>query len=258
MKNYISLICVLSLCGLIMQDATADEIIKLRAGGSNNSYQLDFIPLTPTASNPALTPFATTSYSGTNYGITFLLGESAYIDIAASSGTGTYNRPLYVGTLQRNDTAFILGMNAGSMSSVIGNFYFGYKGGETKLTPPTTAPNGSSNLNFTAAGMVLGGGLGIPLAEGKAGLLGINLGLGVMGAKYTQQNIGFAAFSATADTALGFNFGLLYTLPITKNIGITLDYKNTSYIYTFDSGKTTQSEIDEKVTSTLASLYVKF
>jgi len=255
MKNYTSLICVLSLCTLIMQDATADEIIKLRAGASNNAYELDLIPV----NGVSQVPFASTSYSGTNYGITFLLGESAYIDIAGSTGTGTYNRPTYVGNLQRNDTAVILGMNAGSMSSVIGNFYFGYKSGETKLNPPATAPNGSSNLDFVASGMVLGGGLGIPLADGKAGLLGINLGLGIMGAKYDQQNVGSAPNStAHADTAFGFNYGLLYTFPFTKNFGITLDYKNTSYVYTFDSGLTTQTEIDEKVTSTLASLYVKF
>lgn len=251
MKNIISLICLLGTAAFVSQNALAEGGIKLRAGTSNNTYELNVTP-----STGAGYTFASSSYSGTNFGVTFLTSDTGYIDIAASNGTGTYNRPLYVGNLTRSDLAFILGANLGSPGGSMGNLYIGWKTGETKLAPPSTAPNGSSNLDFSANGLVGGGGMIFTL--GNAGAVGLNLGLGLMSGKYTQQNKGSAAATYKADYALGYSYGIGYSYPFTKNFGISADYKANSYNYVFDAGLTTESKLEEKFSSAVVSLFVKF
>lgn len=251
MKNFISLICLFCTAAFISQDALA-EGVKLRAGTSSNSYELNITPATGAGYT-----FATTTYTGTNFGITFLTSDSTYIDVAASSGTGTYNRPTYVGDLSRSDLAFIFGANLGSTSGTMGNLYAGYKTGETKLDPPTSAPAGSSHLNFKANGLVAGGGMIFPL--GGAGALGLNFGLGLMSGKYDLHNNGTTTTTTyNADYALGYSYGIGYSYPFTPNFGISLDYKANSYTYTFNAGLTTENKLEEKFNATVGSLYVKF
>jgi hypothetical protein len=251
MKTTFSLACTLIAAAFVSQAAMAQGI-KIRGGTSNNSYELNVTPAAAAGYN-----FATATYTGTNYGVTFLTSDSTYIDIAGSNGSGTYNRPTYIGDLSRSDLAFVFGVNFGDTTSNIGNLYVGYKTGETKLDPPTSAPAGSSHLNFKANGLVTGGGLIIPL--GGAGALGLNLGLGLMSGKYDLHNNGSTTTTTyNADYALGYSYGIGYSYPFTQNFGISLDYKANSYTYTFNAGLTTENSLEEKFNSTVGSLYVKF
>ena len=115
-------------------------------------------------------------------------------------------------------------------------------------------PGFTTSSNFKTDGFIFGGGLGIPAAGGSVGL---SLGMGVMSGQYDSTSLGVTTENK-ADMAFGFSYGISYTLPFTKNFGISADYKANLYNYTFDSGLTTEWSMTEKFNSTGVSLYAKF
>lgn len=244
---------------LVSQSALAE--VKIRAGAGASSYKLggDYTG-------------ATSDYTSTNLGLTFAADNGFYVDLAGSSGSGkhdgwaTANSPTTIcgGTscgntasadedFKRNDYALIAGKSFLNPNNGIAvTFYGGYKGGTTTLGAQNAGLLWTEE-KFDTQGLVFGGGASFPIAQGRAGAVGVNLGLGLMSAKWTDNN----GFSVKSKTAVGVSLGASYTYPITSNFGVIADYKANSYSYNF--GDTANPFTVNETFSTLGgSLYVKF
>lgn len=251
MKKAITLVCLCGAAALVSQSAMADGI-KIRGGVTNNDYTLEDTPY-------GVSPYtvAKSSYSGTSLGLTWMMSDTAYLDFASSSGSGTYDR-IYSNTapvkadFTRSDNAIILGAYIPNAGGSTGNVYVGWKDGTTTLGRALNRSTLTS-FDFKASGLVFGGGIGIPAAGGTVGLSG---GMGIMTGKLGVTTT--RTTTLTADYTFGFSYGLSYSYAFTPNFGISADYKGNLYNYTFDSGLTSQEVMNETFTTKGASLYLKF
>lgn len=259
MKKITMLVYLLGASALVSQGAMASGF-KVRGGVTNNAYSTDFSPAATTGN-----PYATSSFSGTAFGATWLVDDTMYVDYAMSSGSGTReskfsNTVSFSTDLTRTDNAIVLGSTSvGATGGTATNLYVGWKSGETKMAaPPLVLPGGQitnqSQRNFSSSGFIFGGGVGIPAAGGSVGL---SLGMGLMSGKYDIVQP-LTTTNYKADMAIGYSLGIGYSYPFTPNIGIAADYKYNSYNYVFDSGLTTEWSLNEKLTTTAFSLWAKF
>jgi hypothetical protein len=228
----------------------AEDSIKVRAGFANNNYELNLEDGSTFVGGPVKT---------TNLGITFLTSETGYVDISISSGSGDstetlYPRPAYA--LDRSDFAIVFGSNKLHDDGKVTNMYIGYKSGETTMVSPEDASWWGNTINFEAAGLVVGGGLAIPVPIG--GAVSLTGGLGLMSGDYSYSLTSGYAYSKTADYTFGFSYGIGYTYPINNSVGVSVDYKASSYSYTFDAGLSTEEILDEKISGVGVSIYAKF
>jgi len=242
------------------QSALAE--VKLRVGAASSDYKLsgDYIQ-------------ATSSYSPITAGLTFASDSGFYVDLAYTDGKGkhdgwkTANFPtIACGStscfnaasasedFKRNDYALIFGgSHLNRDNGVATTVYVGLKGGQTTLDAQRAAVAWKSET-FDTVGVVFGGGASFPISQGKAGAVGVNLGLGVMGGTWKDTT----GFSAKAKTTIGYSLGASYTYPITSNFGVAVDYKLNAYNYKFAwSGNRTVS-ITEGISTLGATAYVKF
>lgn len=247
---------------LISQSALAE--VRLRAGTGTSTYELggDYIK-------------AKSTYNPTAVGATFSWDTGttgAYVDLAYASGTGHHDGWAYIGTpsesFKRTDWALTGGaVFLNPNSGIAGNFYVGLKGGTTTLgankaaliafpfATPYTASTAWNEESFETAGVIFGGGASFPIAQGRGGAVGVNLGLGLMGATWKDDSV--SGYSAKAKTAVGGSIGANYTFPFTSNFGVTADYKYHSYSYNF--GDTADPfTVTEKISTLTGFLYVKF
>ncbi len=240
---------------LVSQSAFAE--IKIRAGAGSSTYELsgDYIK-------------AKSTYSPTALGVTFSSDTSAagaYLDLAFSGGSGNHDGWTRLGTpsesFKRQDFALTGGaVFLNQNNGVAGNVYVGIKTGSTKLgaNRATIAAAGYtypwSEETFDTAGVIFGGGASFPIAGGRAGSVGVNAGLGIMGATW-KDNSGH--FEQKAKTAVGGSLGVNYTFPFTPNFGVTADYKYQAYSYKFGDANP-QFTVDEKFSTLMGLLYVKF
>jgi hypothetical protein len=244
---------------LVSQSALAE--VKLRAGVGASSYKLggDYTG-------------AKSDYNSTNVGVTFAADNGFYVDLAGSSGSGkhdgwaTANAPTTIcgGTscgnvasaeedFKRSDYALIVGgSHLNQNNGIAVTFYGGLKGGTTTLGAKNAGLTWTEE-KFETQGVVFGGGASFPIAQGRAGAVGVNLGLGIMSAKWTDNN----GYNVKSNTAVGFSLGASYTYPITSNFGVVADYKLNAYSYAF--GDTANPFTVNEAFSTLGgSIYVKF
>ena len=139
-------------------------------------------------------------------------------------------------------------------NGIAGNVYVGLKGGSTTLAAKNTGLPWSEET-FDSTGVVFGGAAGFPVASGRAGFVGVNAGLGIMGATWKDNSP--SQFNAKAKTAVGGSLGVNYTFPFSRNFGVTADYKFQSYSYNF--GDTANPfKVSEKFSTLMAILYAKF
>lgn len=249
---------------LVSQSALAE--VKLRAGVASAAYELggDYTK-------------AKSTYNPTTVGVTFSGTDSAaggYVDLSYTSGSGkhngwaTANAPTTIcgGTscgnvaspsedFKRSDYALTGGaIFLNRDNGIAGNIYVGLKGGTTTLGAKNAGLLWTEET-MDQFGVVFGGGASFPIASGRAGSVGVNLGLGVMGATWKDST----GWSAKSKTAVGFSFGANYTYPITSNFGVVADFKSQSYSYQFKFGNNTQYfKFNEGVTSLGLLAYVKF
>jgi hypothetical protein len=250
-KKTIALVCLCGAAALVSQSAMADGI-KIRGGVTSNDYTLEDTPY-----NSSPYTVAKSTYSGTNLGLTWMMSDTAYLDFATSNGSGTYdriysNRAPVQSDFTRSDNAIILGAYIPNAGGSTGNVYVGWKDGKTTLGRALNYSTPTS-FDFTASGLVFGGGIGIPAVGGTIGLSG---GMGIMSGKLVKTTTTTSTLSA--DYTFGFSYGISYSYAFTPNFGISADYKGNLYNYTFDSGLTTQETINETFTTKGASLYLKF
>lgn len=234
--------------------------VKIRAGTGSSTYELSGDYIT-----------ATSTYSPATLGATFSWGggrTGGYVDLALSGGTGTHDGWAYIGapeqSFKRSDFAVTGGVVfLNQNNGIAGNVYVGLKTGTTTLganraaliADGYTANTAWTEEKFNTAGVILGGGVSFPIAGGRAGSVGVNLGIGIMGATWEDNSA--AGFSATANTAVGGSIGANYTFPFSSHFGVTADYKYQSYSYNFGD-TTTPFTIDEKFSTLMGTLYVKF
>jgi hypothetical protein len=237
--------------------------VKIRAGAGSSTYELggDYI-------------HAKSTYSPTAFGVTFssdTAANGAYIDLGYSSGTGHHDGWAYLGTpaesFKRQDIALTGGVVfLNQNNGIAGNVYVGLKAGSTKLgankavliaspLTPWNANTAWSEETFDTTGVVFGGGASFPVAGGRAGSVGVNLGIGIMGATWKDNSN--AGFSSKANTALGGSIGANYTFPFTPHFGVVADYKYQSYSYKFGS-TANPFTVDEKFSTLMGFLYAKF
>lgn len=259
MKKTIALTTLLAAAALIPMTAQAE--MRVRAGVGSYTYSLggDYTN-------------GESQYKPATFGLTFAGNDGFYLDMAVTNGSGTHsgwataNAPTTIcgGTscgnvaspnedFKRNDYSVIMG--ASSLNPETGTattFYLGLKGGKTTLGAKN-AGLAWTEETFSNIGMVFGGGWSVPLDAGNMGVLGLNLGMGVMGAKWEDNN----GFSTKSKTAVGFSYGLSYTLPLTSDIGVTVDYKGNKYVFNF--GDTANPfKVNETFSGLGASVYFKF
>jgi hypothetical protein len=241
---------------LVSQSALAE--VKIRAGTGSSSYELggDYIK-------------AKSTYHPTSVGVTFSSDSSAngagYVDLSFSSGSGHHDGWTTIGdpseSFKRQDFALTGGaVFLNQNNGIAGNVYVGLKTGSTTLdaNKARIAAAGYtypwSEEKFDTAGVVFGGGASFPVAGGRAGSVGVNVGLGIMSATW-KDNSGH--FDQKSKSAIGGSIGANYTFPFTSNFGVTADYKYQSYSYKFGDASP-QFTVDEKFSTLMAFLYVKF
>lgn len=259
MKKSILMSSMFVAAALVSQSAMAE--FKIRAGAGASSYELggDYTG-------------ASSDYTSVNLGLTFATDGGFYVDLAGSSGSGkhdgwaTANAPTTIcgstscgnvaspdEDFKREDYALIVGKSfLNPNNGIAATFYAGLKGGSSTLGAKNAGVSWTEDT-FDTAGVVFGGGASFPIASGAAGAVGVNLGIGVMEAKWKDDT----GFSVTSNTAVGFSLGASYTFPFTSNFGVVADYKLNAYDYKF--GDTANPFTVKETFSTLgASLYAKF
>lgn len=243
---------------LVSQSALAE--VRIRAGAGSSTYELggDYITAKSTY-NPTAVGLTFSSDTGANAG---------YLDLSYSSGSGKHDGWTKYGTpsedFKRSDFALTGGVVfLNQNNGIAGNVYVGIKTGNTTLgankavliAGPYTATNAWSEETFETAGVIFGGGASFPIASGRAGSVGVNLGLGIMGATWKDNSI--AGYNVKADTAVGGSLGASYTFPFSSNFGVTVDYKYHSYSYNFGDSAN-PFKINERISTLTGSLYAKF
>lgn len=238
---------------LVSQSAMAE--IKIRAGAGSSTYELggDYIT-------------AKSDYNPTNFGVTFSSDTGAnagYVDLSYSSGSGKHDGWKKYGTpsesFKRSDFALTGGVVfLNQNNGIAGNVYVGIKTGTTTLGANRSVialyyANPWSEETFETSGVIMGGGASFPIAGGRAGSVGVNVGVGFMGATWKDN----AGYNVKADTAIGGSLGASYTFPFTSNFGVVADYKYHSYNYKFGSSNNPFT-VREKISTLGASLYAKF
>lgn len=259
MKKLLLISGVCAMAALASQTAQAE--VKVRAGVASSTYTLggDYTA-------------AESSYNPATFGLTFATDGGFYVDLALSGGTGEHNgwavanAPTTIcgGTncgnaaspnedFKRSDVALIFGASKlNPDSGIAGTFYMGLKAGRTTLGAKNAGVPWKEE-NFDTAGLVFGGGASFPIASGRAGSVGVNAGLGLMGATWKDST----GWSKKAKTAVGFSFGVNYTYPISSHFGVTVDYKGNAYTYDFGDNNS-QFKVNETISAVGATLYAKF
>jgi hypothetical protein len=250
MKKSILMSSMFVAAALVSQSAMAE--FKVRAGAAiTSSYELSGDYITAKSDD----------YSPINVGLTYAADNGFYVDLAGSSGSGKHDGWAMFGApsedFKREDYALIAGKSfLNQNNGIAGTFYGGLKGGKTTLGAQNVQqafPGFWSSENFETVGVVFGGGVSFPIAQGSAGSVGVNLGLGIMTANWNDTN----GYDVDSDTAVGGSFGVSYTFPFTSSFGIVADYKYNAYSYDF--GDTTNPfTVKEKISALGASLYAKF
>lgn len=237
---------------LVSQSALAE--IKIRAGAGSSSYELggDYITAKSTYNPTAV---------GLTYSSEFSGNSGWYLDAGYSSGTGKHDGWAFAGypdrKFKRSDYALTGGVVfLNQENGIAGNFYVGIKGGTTTLGAEGV-PVAWTEETFDTAGVIFGGGASFPVAGGRAGSVGVNLGLGLMSATW-KDNRTVGTFEEKADTAVGGSIGASYTFPFTSNFGVTADYKYQSYSYKFCADCASPFTVSEKFSTLSALLYAKF
>lgn len=235
---------VFMLSAFASQSALAD--FRVRASVASSSYQLggDYIT-------------AKSDYTPVGLGLTYAADNGFYVDVAASGGEGEHDGWTNFGApsekFNRTDIALIVGgSKLNPNNGIAGTFYAGLKSGTTTLGAQNTGLSWTEET-LTTSGLVLGGGVSFPIASGRAGAVGVNLGLGLMASEWKDD----AGFSAKSDTAIGGSLGVSYTLPITSMLGMMVDYKINSYEYNFGDAATPFT-VTEDISTLTATAYLKF
>ena len=263
MKKSVLISSLMVAAALLSQSALAE--VKVRAGVGSSTYSLggDYT-------------HAKSTYNPTNFGLTFSSDGGLYLDLAYSSGSGHHNGWDTAHTMssicstwcnnlaapsepfKRSDYALILGSSHLNPNNGIAvTFYGGIKGGSTTLGAQDAGTiSGWTEEKFDSSGIVLGGGASFPVAQGRAGSVGVNLGIGFMGATWKDNSP--AGFSVKASTAVGGSFGVNYTYPITSNFGVVVDYKGNAYSYNFGKDTANAFKVNESINAFGATLYAKF
>jgi hypothetical protein len=259
MKKSIALTTLLAAATLIPLTAQAE--MRVRAGVGSYTYSLggDYTS-------------GESQYKPATFGLTFAGDDGFYVDMAVTNGSGTHsgwataNAPTTIcggsscgnaaspnESFKRQDYSIIAG--ASSLNPETGTattFYVGLKGGKTTLGAQNAGLPWTEET-FSNIGAVFGGGWSFPFDGGNMGILGVNLGMGAMGATWEDNN----GFSTKSSTAFGLSYGLSYTLPLTSDIGMTVDYKGNKYSFNF--GDTVNAfKVDETFSGLGASVYFKF
>lgn len=264
MKKILLISGVCAMAALVSQTAQAE--VKIRAGVAGSNYTLggDYTA-------------AKARYNPVNLGLTFAADNGMYVDLAVSGGSGKHdgwakaNSPTTIcgGTscgnlaspeedFKRSDLALIFGgSKLNPNNGIAGTLYAGFKFGKTTLGAKNafTPGTGWTEETFETGGIVFGGGASFPIAAGAGGAVGVNLGLGLMGATWKDNST--TPLNIKAKTAAGVSFGANYTYPFTPNVGMVVDIKGNSYSYNF--GETTNPfTVKETIGSAGVSLYAKF
>ena len=218
----------------VSTNALAD--VKVRGGVASGNYE--FIVSAPGFGSSTIK----SDYTPLTVGLTVVQDNGWYLDGSYSGGGGKHDGWNPKQNFTHSDLALVAGKNFSlSDSGTGGSFYLGFKSGSTTMEYP--ASSGGDDV-FTASGVVLGGGLGFPIASGTAGFIGVNLGVGLMNGKYESPGISSSALKA--DNTVGASFGLSYTYPISSRLGLAADYKSNAYKYKFDIFGT-PVDVDEKL-----------
>lgn len=227
---------------------TAQAEVKLRAGVAGASYELggNYI-------------VATSSYAPVNIGLTFAADNGMYFDLSASGGSGKHDGWKRYGysaeNFKRSDASAILGASFLNQNNGLATtFYVGYKTGKTTLGAEHVPQVAWYSETFKTSGFVFGGGASFPIASGRAGSVGVNAGLGLMGATWDDDT----GFHQESKTAVGGSLGASYTYPFATNFGVTADLKYQTYNYKFENSATWKKNITERIYTFGVSLYTKF
>lgn len=246
MKKLLLISGVCAVAAFASQAAQAE--VKVRAGAANSTYTLggDYIT-------------AKSKYTPVNLGLTFAGDSGMYVDLALSGGTGEHDGWASLGapaeTFKRSDLALIVGASKlNPDNGIAGTFYVGLKTGNTTLGAQNAGLLWTEET-FDTKGFVFGGGGSFPIAAGRGGSIGVNAGLGLMGATWKDNSV--AGYNEKSKTAVGFSFGANYTYPFTPNVGMVVDLKGNWYSYNFGDAATPFT-VKESITTGGLSVYAKF
>lgn len=224
--------------------------VKVRGGVAPTTYKAEF-------TNMGVFKMANSQYMSANLGMTYVFEDGVYLDVSGSGGSGTHDNYVAIGArpqnFKRSDFALIAGKSDVSSSGRNYAIFAGLKAGTTLLGAPKGLPGIPwSETSFSEAGFVFGGGMSFPL---DTGAVGVSIGLGFMGAKFSNNDTGIIN---TSDSASSVSLGANYNYPISPVLGLLFDFKLNSYSANFTKPNSTTYTVKEGFSSLGASLTAKF
>ena len=228
----------------------AEAAVKFRAGAGSSTYEL-------------AGDYGTTKvdYTPITLGASYAFDNGMYIDLSYTGGSGKHDGYILSGypkqDFKRSDVTLAFGRAHVNESNGMALGYFaGLKSGTTTAGAPIAM--GFTEETLTTSGLIVGGGVSFPIASGRGGSVGVNLGVGLMGTTW-EDNATTYVWNETSDTSVGASFGLNYNYQFNSTVGVTVDYKTQSYKYDFGLlfGKPNFT-IEEKISTLGATVNIGF
>ena len=245
MKKSLILSSMFIVAALVSQTAQAG--VKLRAGVASSTYTLggDYGD-------------AVSDYTPITLGGAYAVDNGMYFDLSYTGGTGEHDgyAPTYPKEdFKRSDVTLAFGRaHVNESNGMAFGYYAGLKSGTTTLGAQNVWYVPWYEETFTSSGLILGGGVSFPIASGRGGSVGVNLGVGLMGTTWKDD----AGWNKTSDTAVGTSFGVNYNYQFNSTVGVTVDYKAHNYKYIFDLVGNPEFAIEEKISALGATVNVSF
>ena len=201
----------------------AEAGVKVRAGAGSSTYEL--------AGDYGSTKV---DYTPITLGASYAFDNGMYIDLSYTGGTGKHDGyvPFYPKQdFKRSDVTLAFGRaHVNESNGIAFGYYAGLKSGTTTAGAPIAV--GFTEETLTTSGLIVGGGVNFPIASGRGGSVGVNLGVGFMTTTW-EDNAATYVWNETSDTSVGASFGVNYSYQFNSTVGVTVDYKTQSYKYDF-------------------------
>lgn len=228
----------------------AEAGVKVRAGVGSSTYEL--------AGDYGATKV---DYTPITLGASYSFDNGMYIDLSYTGGAGKHDGYVSSGyskqDFKRTDVTLALGRaHVIESNGMAFGYYAGLKSGTTTMGAPIAW--GFTEETLTTSGLIVGGGASFPIASGRGGSIGVNLGVGLMGTTW-EDNATTYVWNEASDTSVGTSFGLNYNYQFNSTVGVTVDYKTQSYAYDFGLlFGTPNFTIEEKISAIGATVNIGF
>jgi len=168
-----------------------------------------------------------TNYQSLNTGVSYIMPSGWYVDGGVKSAlSAKWNSIEAAGdtidrAFKRNDYTLTVGKSLSDNWQLFG----GYQNSQSSMAISTTSP---PEEKFSVKGYFVGVGKTIPLPVGS---LNLNASVGSMKGHLVDAT----GYGNNSNSGSGTSYGLAYSYPVNEKTSFTVDFKQQSYKYNFDS-----------------------